>query len=338
MQHAWIALAGALVAIAPAASLACGACDEDKIAATYDHAVIDSAVARHRQVVFVAIDGPVDAKRIGARLAADFPEVNAGSTWRTISLNGTALPTRALIMMAMLIGLSGFVLLIACSNLANLLLARTMARAREFAVRSALGASRAQLLRPLIAESLLLAVAGGFGAILVARWAADWLSARTLGENGEGIVFTFDWHVFGWAFVASLVTAVAFGLAPALFALRLNVNDTLKSGARGMTGGRGQQRFRHALIVGQFTLAMVLLTGAALSGMRKALEAMKHSMQTGEAVDRPDLTASIEDITDLMGYSRIAELEQAFMVEEDLERRYGDDARDYVVRGATRKS
>jgi len=81
-----------------------------------------------------------------------------------------------------------------------------------------------------------------------------------------------------------------------------------------------------------------MLTAAALSGMRKALEAMKHSMQTGEAVDRPDLTASIEDITDLMGYSRIAELEQAFMVEEDLERRYGDDARDYVVRGATRKS
>jgi putative ABC transport system permease protein len=200
----------------------------------------------------------------GARLAADFPEVNAGSTWRTISLNGTALPNRALIMMAMLIGLSGFVLLIACSNLANLLLARTMARAREFAVRSALGASRAQLLRPLIAESLLLAVAGGFSAILVARWAADWLSARTLGENGEGIVFAFDWHVFGWAFVASVVTAVAFGLAPALFALRLNVNDTLKSGSRGMTGGRGQQRFRHALIVGQFTLAMVLLTGAAL--------------------------------------------------------------------------
>ena len=67
-----------------------------------------------------------------------------------------------------------------------------------------------------------------------------------------------------WAFVASLVTAVAFGLVPALFALRLNVNDTLKSGARGMTGGRGHQRFRHALIVGQFALAMVLLTGAAL--------------------------------------------------------------------------
>src|SRR5664279_4825658 len=117
----------------------------------------------------------------GARLAADFPEVNAGSTWRAIPLNGTAMPNRALILMAMLIGLSGFVLLIACSNLANLLLARTMARAREFAVRSALGASRAQLLRPLIAESVLLAIAGGACSVLVARWAADWLSTRSTG-------------------------------------------------------------------------------------------------------------------------------------------------------------
>lgn len=200
----------------------------------------------------------------GTRLAADFPEVNAGSAWQAISLNGTALPKRALMTLAMLVGLSGFVLLIACSNLANLLLARTMARAREFAVRAAMGASRMQLLRPLIAESLLLAVAGGACAVLVAQWAADWLSTRTVGDNGERIVFAFDWHVFGWAFVASLVTAVAFGLVPALFALRLNVNDTLKSGARGMTGGRGHQRFRHALIVGQFTLAMILLTGAAL--------------------------------------------------------------------------
>ena len=81
-----------------------------------------------------------------------------------------------------------------------------------------------------------------------------------------------------------------------------------------------------------------MLTASALAGMRKALEVMKRGMETGEAPDRPDLAVGIEDITDLMGYARIAELEQAFMVEEDLERRYGDDARDYVVRGATRKS
>src|ERR1041385_154846 len=200
----------------------------------------------------------------GARLAKDFPEVNAGSVWHPVALNGTAFPKNALALLALLIGLSAFVLLIACSNLANLLLARTMARAREFAVRGALGASRLQLLRPLINESVLLALGGGVCSILVARWGADWISARTLSENGERFTFAFDWHVFAWAFVASIVTAVAFGLAPALFALRLNVNDTLKSGARGMTGGRGHQRFRHALIIGQFALAMVLLAGAAL--------------------------------------------------------------------------
>src|ERR1044072_1512441 len=200
----------------------------------------------------------------GARLAKDFPEVNAGTAWNAVALNGTAVPKNVFSLLALLIGLSAFVLLIACSNLANLLLARTMARAREFAVRGALGASRFQLLRPLINESLLLALAGGVCSVLVARWAADWLSLRTMSENGERFNFAFDWHVFGWAFVASALTAVAFGLAPALFALRLNVNDTLKSGARGTTGGRGHQRFRPALVVGQFGLAMMLITGAAL--------------------------------------------------------------------------
>ncbi len=200
----------------------------------------------------------------GARLATDFPEVNAGSTWRTISLTDTVMDSNGRSMMAMLVGLSGFVLLIACSNLANLLLARTIARAREFAVRSALGASRTQLLRPLIAESLLLAFAGGVCAIIVARWTMDYLSVRSTDDNGARIVFDLDWSVLGWALAASLVTALAFGLAPALFALRLDLNNTLKSGARGATGGRGHQRFRALLIVGQFALAMVLLTGAAL--------------------------------------------------------------------------
>ena len=87
---------------------------------------------------------------------------------------------------------------------------------------------------------------------------------RSTGDNGERVVFALDWRVFAWAFGASLVTAVAFGLAPVLFALRLNVNDTLKCGARGTTGDRGHRRFRQVLIVGQFALAMILLSGAAL--------------------------------------------------------------------------
>ena len=217
---------------------------------------------RHNQMSEADATGFI--ANFGARLAKDFPEVNAGTAWNAIALNGTAMPKNVLGLLALLIGLSAFVLLIACSNLANLLLARTMARAREFAVRGALGASRIQLLRPLINESVLLAIAGGLCSVLVARWAADWLSLRTVSENGERFTFAFDWRVFGWAFVASAVTAIAFGLAPALFALRLNVNDTLKSGARGTTGGRGHQRFRHGLIVGQFALAMVLLAGAAM--------------------------------------------------------------------------
>src|SRR4051794_27408884 len=236
---------------------------------------LDHQKASDRRTTFLRLlgrrhDGLAEADatgfivNFGARLAKDFPEVNAGAVWHPVALNGTAFPKNAIALLALLIGLSAFVLLIACSNLANLLLARTMARAREFAVRGALGASRFQLLRPLINESLLLAIAGGVCSLLVARWAADWLSLRTVSENGERFNFAFDWRVFGWAFVASAITAIAFGLAPALFALRLNVNDTLKSGARGTTGGRGHRRFRHALIVGQFALAMVLLAGAAM--------------------------------------------------------------------------
>ena len=200
----------------------------------------------------------------GARLAADFPDANAESSWRTVPLQDTVIGPSGPPMIKMLVGLSGFVLLIACSNLANLFLARTMARARELAVRAALGASRTQLLRPLITEALLLALAGGVGAVFVALWFGDWCAALSPMDNGEQVVFAFDWRVAGWALAASLVTALAFGLAPAHFALRLDLNHTLKSGGRGATGSRGQQGFRRILTVGQFALAMVLLTGAGL--------------------------------------------------------------------------
>jgi putative ABC transport system permease protein len=203
-------------------------------------------------------------RELGARVAAAHPEVNASARWRVVDLQTVVVGNSGAESLAMLIGLSGFVMLIACSNLANLLLARTMARAREFAVRAALGASRLQLLRPLIAESLVLSLAGGAGAILVALWTGDWLRTRSTGDNGEQVVFGLDWHVLGWALGASLVTAVVFGVAPALFALRLDLNHTLKSGGRGSAGGRGHHRFRQLLIVGQFALAMVLLAGAGL--------------------------------------------------------------------------
>jgi len=200
----------------------------------------------------------------GIRLAQDFPASNSESSWRQVSLDVLKAGERSHLILAMLVGLSGFVLLIACSNLANLLLARTMARAREFAVRAALGASRSQLIRPLMIEATLLALAGGVGAVMVALAAHQWLATRSTGDNGEQVVFILDWTVMAWASLASLATAIAFGIAPALFAMRLDLNQTLKSGSRGTTGNRGQQKLRNLLIIGQFALAMVLLTGATL--------------------------------------------------------------------------
>jgi putative ABC transport system permease protein len=217
---------------------------------------------RSRTLTRAQTDGFI--ANFGRRLAADFPAVHAASTWRTLPLEVAVAPDNGPGIFAMLIGLSGFVLLIACSNLANLLLARTMARAREFAVRGALGASRARLLRPLFAESLLLALAGGIFAVQFAMWTNDWLRNYATKAFDQGFVFAIDWRVLGWAFGACLFTALVFGVAPALFALRLDLNKTLKSGGRGTTGGRGHQRFRQALIVGQFALALILLAGAAL--------------------------------------------------------------------------
>ena len=199
----------------------------------------------------------------GEHLAIDYPDQNAGTSWHNtpyevVKVGGGHIP------LSMLVGLSGFVLLIACSNLANFLLARTIARSREFALRGALGASRLQLLRPLILESLILAIVGGLLAILVTTWTTDFLTVLSTDDQGDAVSFPTDWNVMGWAMGAAILTSVAFGIAPALYAMRLDLNQVLKSGGRGSSDGRGQKRLRHALIIGQFALAMMLLNGAVL--------------------------------------------------------------------------
>jgi predicted permease len=211
--------------------------------------------------------------------------------------------------LGMLVGLSGFVVLIACSNLANLLLARTMTRAREFAVRSALGASRAQMLRPLFVESLLLAFAGGICALFVALWTFDWFAVVSAGSNGLGVDMRVDGRVLGWMFGACLFTALAFGVVPAHFALRLDLNSTLKSGGRGTTGARGHRRFRDVLIVGQFALAMVLLAGAALfvRGLHE-INNRRHGWQSDQLVTGTIVlpTGTYAGDKEITGFQRLA--------------------------------
>lgn len=216
-----------------------------------------------------------------ADLEQRFPEENTGATWKHQSLQDLAAGDNGKMVLAMLVGLSGFVVLICCSNLANFLLARTMARAREFAVRSALGASRGQLLRPLLLESLLLSLGGGLCAIWVAHGFSDWLQHSSTADNGDQVVIAIDQAVFAWTLGCSVLTAVVFSLAPSLFALRLNLNQTLKSGGRGSTGSRGQQRLRQVLIIGQFAMAVVLLTGATL--FMRGLDALNSNREGWES-------------------------------------------------------
>ena len=160
-------------------------------------------------------------------------------------------------------GLAGFVLLIACANIANLQLVRTAARSRELAVRAALGAARMRLLRHSLTESIVIALIGGIISLGIALVAVRFISNRLFTDlPGAGV--QLDYKVFGFALLVSLVTGVLFGTVPAWFASRTDLNLALRDNARGSTAGRSQHRLRHALIVGEVAFAMVLLAAAGL--------------------------------------------------------------------------
>ncbi len=160
-------------------------------------------------------------------------------------------------------GLAGFVLLIACANLANLQLVRTAARAREYAVRTALGAGRARVIRQSLTESLVVALVGGAISIVVAYVGIEFMSAR-LFTNLPGVRVPLDVRVFGFALLCSVVTGLIFGTVPAWLASRADANLVLRDNARGSSGSHSQHRLRNALIVGEVAFALILLTGAGL--------------------------------------------------------------------------
>jgi predicted permease len=160
-------------------------------------------------------------------------------------------------------GAVGFVLLIACANVANLFLARGASRAQEMATRSALGAGRWRLVRQLLAESLLVSLAGGVAGMLLALWGVPALIALApAGKIPRMEMIRVDGWVFAFTLGVSLMTGIAFGLVPALQATRRDVRESLNQGGRGMT--KRHERVRSVLAISEIALALILLTGAGL--------------------------------------------------------------------------
>ncbi len=206
----------------------------------------------------------IDLNRIAVTLEKQYPQSNTGwgvdvQTLRDFQV-GNLRPV-LLIMMASV----GFVLLIACANVANLLLARATARSKEMAVRVALGAEGWRITRQLLTESVLVALAGATLGIAFAFALLQWIKASLLNGIPFWMRFTIDGQVLVFTVAIAVVTGLLFGIIPALQSSNPNLNETLRdSGARGASAGRSRQRLRSSLVVGEVALSLVLLVGAAL--------------------------------------------------------------------------
>lgn len=208
------------------------------------------------------------AAPLDGRLAHDYPEFHKGVSLLVLhELDARPEPgISAFMSTAMLIFmfLVGLVLLIACANVANLILARANGRRKEFATRVALGASRMRMVRQLLTETILLSAFGGIVGMLLARWAAMSLASIHIPTDIPLRLFDLrlDWRVFAFTFTAAVLTGIVAGLVPSLQASRTDLADTLKAGGRSGGGSAGHHRFRNALVVSQVAVSLLLLSCA----------------------------------------------------------------------------
>jgi len=208
---------------------------------------------------------------IAKRIEQEHNESHAGTGVRLVPLQEQFVGNVKPILLVLLAAV-GFVLLIACANVASLLLTRSLSRQKEVAIRAALGASRWRVIRQMLTESVLLSLAGGMAGLLIAYWGVDALVALLPDSQLNSLPFLkslhIDTRILGFSFGLSLLTGMVFGLAPALQSSRLDLNEVLKEGGRTTSGG-ARQRLRSALVMSEIALAVVLLVGAGL--MMKSL-------------------------------------------------------------------
>lgn len=234
-------------------------------------------------VTIIEAQSQMDA--VAKHLAELYPETNA-------KLGITVVPLLEKVVSSVrptlwvLLGTVGFVLLIACATVANLMLARAVSRRREMALRLAVGAQRADVIRFALVESLILAVCGGLGAILIANWAVDTLQAvLPPGAIPRQAELGFDWMAWSFAIVTTLVSALITGIVPALQTLSVDLNTDLKEGGRAATAGASRAGVRSALIAVEVALSLLLMVGAGLM-MRTIIEL--HAVDAG--FDASDLS------------------------------------------------
>ncbi|HEX3119634.1 MAG TPA: ABC transporter permease [Candidatus Acidoferrum sp.] len=228
----------------------------------------------------VSIDqANADANAIGASLEKQYPDSN-GHLSLTVHPQIEAMVGDVRPVLMMVLGAVGFLLLIACSNAANLLLARAAGRQREMAIRASMGAGRARVLRQLLTESVLLALAGGLLGLFLAVWGTTLLASIPSLQIPRLAQAGIDLRVLAFTLGVSVLTGVLFGMAPAWHASRFNLFLSLKEGGRASSDSKRASRARNILVVAQVSLAVILLVGASL-----LVESMVHLTRQSPGFD-----------------------------------------------------